>query len=101
MRNRWAWRETWQQSRQVLHGWTQILSIACALPRLIATYCSDQVETSMQLTPWRKKKTDNSRSGALGTANDFMQYSGSELVEPEMLKIPAFYGGGITARYSP
>jgi transposase len=22
MKNRWGWRETWQQSRQVLHRWT-------------------------------------------------------------------------------
>jgi len=56
MKNKWGWRETWQQSRQVLHRWTQILSIAYALPQLIATYCSDQVEAFMQLTPWRKKK---------------------------------------------
>jgi len=56
MKNKWGWRETWQQSRQVLHRWTQILSIAYALPQLIATYCSDQVEAFMQLTPWRRKK---------------------------------------------
>ena len=33
MKNKWGWRETWQQSRQVLHRWTQILSIAYALPQ--------------------------------------------------------------------
>jgi hypothetical protein len=38
MKNRWGWREAWQQSRQVLHRWTQILSIAYALPQLLATY---------------------------------------------------------------
>ena len=55
MKNRWGWRETWQQSRQVLHRWTQILSIAYALPQLLATYCGDQVEHMLCLTPWRKK----------------------------------------------
>jgi hypothetical protein len=43
MKNRWGWREAWQQSRQVLHRWTQIISIAYALPQLLATYCGDQV----------------------------------------------------------
>ena len=55
MKNRWGWRETWQQSRQVLHRWTQILSVAYALPQLLATCCGDQVEELIQLTPWRKK----------------------------------------------
>jgi hypothetical protein len=56
MKNRWGWRETWQQSRQVLHRWTQILSVAFALPQLLAIYCKDQVENLLVLTPWRKKK---------------------------------------------
>ena len=56
MKNRWGWRETWQQSRQVLHRWTQIVSVAYALPQLLAIYCKDQVENLMVLTPWRKKK---------------------------------------------
>jgi hypothetical protein len=55
MKNRWGWREAWQQSRQVLHRWTQIISIAYALPQLLATYCGDQVQPLLGLTPWRKK----------------------------------------------
>jgi len=55
MKNRWGWRETWQQSRQVLHRWTQILSLAYALPQLLATYCGDKVKNMIQLTPWRKE----------------------------------------------
>ncbi len=55
MKNKWGWREAWQQSRQVLHRWTQILSLAYALPQLLAVYCSDQVEGFLKLTPWRKK----------------------------------------------
>ena len=56
MKNKWGWRDAWQQSRQVLHRWTQILSVAYALPQLLATYCEDQVEEFLKLTPWRKKK---------------------------------------------
>jgi len=55
MKNRWGWREAWQQSRQVLHRWTQILSIAYALLQLLAIYCGDQVQPLLGLTPWRKK----------------------------------------------
>ena len=55
MKNSWGWRDTWQQSRQVLHRWTQILSVAYALPQLLATCRSDQVGELLQLTPWRKK----------------------------------------------
>ncbi|MCB2215732.1 MAG: hypothetical protein KQH59_06670 [Desulfobulbaceae bacterium] len=39
----------------MLHRWTQILSIAYALPQLLATYCGDQVLPLLGLTPWRKK----------------------------------------------
>jgi hypothetical protein len=55
LKNRWGWRESWQQSRQVLHRWTQIVSVAFALPQLLAIYCGDQVENLMHLTPWRKR----------------------------------------------
>ena len=55
VKNKWGWREAWQQSRQVLHRWTQILSLAYALPQLLAVYCGDQVEGFLNLTPWRKK----------------------------------------------
>ena len=55
MKNGWGWRETWQQSRQVLHRWTQILSTAYALPQLLSIYCSDQMNDLLRLTPWRRK----------------------------------------------
>jgi len=57
MKNGWGWRVAWPQSRQVLHRWTRILSAAYALPQLQlpATYCGEQIEALMRLTPWRKK----------------------------------------------
>jgi hypothetical protein len=69
MKNRWGWKDAWQQSRLVLHRWTQILSIAYALPRLLATYCGDQVESLMHLTPWRKKKQITAGRVRLGLKN--------------------------------
>lgn len=56
MKNKWGWKETWQQSRQVLHRWTQIMSTAYALPQLLATYNSEQLHFLDEVTPWRKKK---------------------------------------------
>jgi len=55
MKNHWGWKESWQQSRQVLHRWTQILSIGYALTELLATCCHDQVQHLIDLTPWRPK----------------------------------------------
>lgn len=69
MKNRWGWRETWQQTRQVLHRWTQILSIAYALPQLLATYCGEQVQPMMLMTPWRKKKQITAGRVRLGLQN--------------------------------
>lgn len=56
MKNNWGWREAWQQSRQVLHRWTQILSVAYALPQLLATYSTDHCRNWLDKTPWRRKR---------------------------------------------
>ena len=69
MKNKWGWREAWQQSRQVLHRWTQILSIGYALPQLLATYCADQIQNLIQLTPWRKQNQITSGRIRLGLQN--------------------------------
>ena len=59
----------WQQSRQVLQCWTEILSIAYALPQQLATHCGDQVENLMDLTPWRKKTQITAGRVRLGLQN--------------------------------
>jgi hypothetical protein len=80
-------REAWQQSRQVLHRWTQILSAAYALPQPLATYCGEQMEELMRLTPWRKKATVTAGQVRLGLRLFFWQCPGSGLVEPDMPEI--------------
>ena len=55
MKNRWGWKDSWQQSRLVLHRWTKILSIAYSLPQILVTYCGEQVQDLIHITPWRKK----------------------------------------------
>ena len=53
IKNNWGWKEAWQQSRQVLHRWTQILSLGYAIPQLLALKGGDQIQELSYLTPWR------------------------------------------------
>jgi hypothetical protein len=57
IKNNWGWKEAWQQSRQVLHRWTQILSIGYALPQLLAIIGGAQINKLSYLTPWRSNKS--------------------------------------------
>lgn len=54
LKNRWGWKDAWQQSRQVLHRWTQILSTSYALPQLLAQMNSEEVKTLASMSPWRR-----------------------------------------------
>lgn len=56
LKNRWGWKESWQQTRQVLHRWTQILSTSYALPQLLAQTNSDEVKRLASISPWRNKQ---------------------------------------------
>lgn len=56
LKNRWGWKQTWQQTRQVLHRWTQILSTSYALPQLLAQMNSEEVTDLACLSPWRDKQ---------------------------------------------
>jgi hypothetical protein len=55
LKNSWGMKDTWQQSRQVLQRWVQILSTGYALVRLLACYSDNHQWTLVQLTPWRKQ----------------------------------------------
>lgn len=56
LKNRWGWKETWQQSRQVLHRWVQMLSLSYAIPQLLALYSDPKVVTLASVAPWRQKQ---------------------------------------------
>ena len=56
LKNRWGWKDAWQQSRQVLHRWTQILSTSYALPQLLAQMNSEDVKALASMSPWRHKQ---------------------------------------------
>lgn len=56
LKNRWGWKETWQQTRQVLHRWVQILSVSYALPQLLVLLDDPQVKFLASFAPWRQKQ---------------------------------------------
>jgi hypothetical protein len=55
-RHSWGWLEVWQQSRQVLARWVQILSVSYALVQLLVIYRGSPVSAFAQLTPWRMQQ---------------------------------------------
>lgn len=48
-----GWKETWQQSRQGLHRWVQILSVSYAIPQLLVLLDDIKVDALASLAPWR------------------------------------------------
>lgn len=56
LKNRWGWKDAWQQSRQVLHRWSQILAVSYALPQLLALRQEGQVNALAATAPWRANK---------------------------------------------
>ncbi len=56
LKNRWGWKETWQQSRQVLHRWVQILSVSYAIPQLLVLVNDAKIAYLASFAPWRQKQ---------------------------------------------
>ena len=53
LKHAWGLQETWQQTRQVLHRWVQIVTLAYALPQLLALLPKEHLTGLCQWTPWR------------------------------------------------
>lgn len=56
VKNNWGWKEAWQQSRQVLHRWIEILSLGYAIPQLLALQRGPEVDYLANFAPWRAKQ---------------------------------------------
>jgi hypothetical protein len=56
LKNKWGWKETWQQTRQVLHRWVQILSVSYAIPQLLVLIKDAKVTYLSSFAPWRQKQ---------------------------------------------
>lgn len=54
LKNSWGMNTVWQQSRQVLFRWVQIVKISYAIPQMLAHLGDDEVKSLMVHTPWRK-----------------------------------------------
>lgn len=73
VKHAWGWAEAWQQSRQVLARWVQILSVAYALPALLALQGSEHVAVLAKLTPWRVNQPLTAGRVRLGLQRLFAQ----------------------------
>lgn len=54
LKNRWGWNETWQQSRQVLHRWIQVISTGYALVQLLTYWKESAAQEIAFEIPWRQ-----------------------------------------------
>jgi hypothetical protein len=54
LRHGWGWLDAWQQSRQVLARWVQMVFVAYALAQLLVLKGGDQLAALTQVTPWRQ-----------------------------------------------
>ncbi len=55
LKNSWGMNTVWQQSRQVLSRWMQIVSISYAIPQMLVHLGEEHVKSLMLYTPWRIK----------------------------------------------
>jgi hypothetical protein len=56
LRHGWGWLDAWQQSRQVLARWVQLVFVAYALAQLLVLKGGDHLAALTQLTPWRQDR---------------------------------------------
>jgi hypothetical protein len=56
LKNHWGLKETWQQSRQVLHRWVQIMSVGYAIPQVLVLLNDVKVSLLASFAPWRQNQ---------------------------------------------
>lgn len=71
LKNRWGWKDAWQQTRQVLHRWSQIIATSYALPQLLALRGGEQMQTLAALAPWRASQPITAGRVRLGLVRIF------------------------------
>ena len=96
LKNRWGWKETWQQSRQVLHRWSQIIATSYALPLLLALRGEEMEQSLAGLAPWRARQPITAGRVRLALASIFRDFDIRKLwnpksgkVEPQKYRYPA------------
>jgi hypothetical protein len=86
VKHAWGWAQAWQQSRQVLARWVQILSVAYALPQLLALRGGEVVGAWATLTPWRVKRPLTAGRVRLGLQRLFGQVNVRAWWDPKSRK---------------
>lgn len=86
MKHAWGLAEAWQQSRQVLARWVQILSIAYALPQLLALVGGPPLQHFANLTPWRLHQPLTAGRVRLGLQRIFAQVNVRAWWDPKSRK---------------
>lgn len=85
--NLWGWKETWQQTRQVLHRWVQILFLGFSLPQMIAATPWLNIGALLDLTPWRKGQPVTAGRVRLGLQKIFINMNVRNLWDQKCQKI--------------
>ena len=109
LKNLWGWKETWQQTRQTLHRWVQILSVAYTLPQILAVFCQDSLTSFRGLTPWRKNINLTAGQVRIGLKNilcnvrvrDFWNRKSKKIQDQLMPDSSHFIHGMTDCRFKP
>lgn len=83
LKNRWGWKGAWQQSRQVLHRWTQMLSTSYAIPQLLVQQNSTDVKAIASAAPWRRNQPITAGRVRLGLQRIFSHVDIRSLWNPK------------------
>lgn len=74
VKNRWGWKNAWQQTRQVLHRWTHLLFASYALPKLLVLKLSEW-KLDLNAIPWRQKQPMTAGLARIWLRRIFSQFS--------------------------
>lgn len=85
-RHSWGWIDVWQQSRQVLARWVQILSVSYALVQLLVVHGGPTVSPFAYLTPWRVQQPLTAGRVRLGLQRIFGQVNVRAWWDPKSRK---------------
>lgn len=53
LKNHWGMKQMWQQTRQVLHRWAQIIQVAYGLTQMLSTLKCKSIDALANQSPWR------------------------------------------------
>lgn len=74
VKNRWGWRETWQQNRVTLHRWVHLLFASYAIPKLLTLSSPATVQSLMASIPWRNQSRSTAGQIRLGLIQIFRPF---------------------------